>query len=90
MFVECTYTRPIRSEAKPTHIEKALSLLDIWKQMNVAKKTISVVSTTENYQCSQAVIGELCIVSYRWLAKSIMSTIINLKNMVFYKLKISL
>ena len=48
----------------------------IWKQMNVAKKTVSVVSTTENYQCSQAVIGQLCIVSYRWLANSIMGTII--------------
>ena len=23
--VECTYTRPIRSEANPAHIEKALS-----------------------------------------------------------------
>ena len=44
--------------------------------MNIAKKTITVVSTTENYQCSQAVIGQLCIVSYRWLANSIMSTII--------------
>ena len=30
----------------------------------------------ENYQCSQAVIGQLCIVSYRWLDNSIMSTII--------------
>ena len=29
MFVECTYTRPIRSEANPAHIEKALSLLGI-------------------------------------------------------------
>ena len=27
MFVECTYTRPIRSETNPAHIEKALSLL---------------------------------------------------------------
>ena len=51
---------------------------DIWKQMNVAKKTIAVVSTTENYQCSQAVIGQLCIVSYRWLDNSIMSTIIKM------------
>ena len=25
MLVECTYTRPIRSEANPAHIEKALS-----------------------------------------------------------------
>ena len=48
----------------------------IWKQMNVAKKTIAEVSSTENYQCSQAVIGQLCIVSYRWLANSILSTII--------------
>ena len=38
MFVEFTYTRPIRAEAKPVHIEKALTLLDIRKQMNVAKK----------------------------------------------------
>ena len=30
----------------------------------------------KNYQCSQAVIGQLCIVSYRWLDNSIMSTII--------------
>ena len=29
MFVECTYTRPIRSEANPAYIEKALSLLGI-------------------------------------------------------------
>ena len=29
MFVECTYTQPIRSEANPVHIEKALSLLGI-------------------------------------------------------------
>ena len=48
----------------------------IWKQMNVAEKTITVVSTTKNYHCSQAVIGQLCIVSYSWLANSIMSTII--------------
>ena len=27
MFVECKYTRPIRSEANPVHVEKALSLL---------------------------------------------------------------
>ena len=27
--VEFTYTRPIRSDAKPAHIEKALSLLAI-------------------------------------------------------------
>ena len=33
----------------------------------------------ENYQCSQAVIGQLSIVSYRWLANSIMSTIIEVK-----------
>ena len=32
----------------------------------------------ENYQFSQAVIGQLCIVSYRWLDNSIMSTIIRL------------
>ena len=31
MFFECTYTRPIRSEAKPAHIEKALSLLGIFE-----------------------------------------------------------
>ena len=29
MFDECTYTRPIQSEANPAHIEKALSLLGI-------------------------------------------------------------
>ena len=29
MFVESTCTRPIRSEANPAHIEKALSLLGI-------------------------------------------------------------
>ena len=51
----------------------------IWKKMNVAKKTISVVSTTKNYHCSQAVIGQLRIVSYCWLANSIMSTIITRK-----------
>ena len=51
----------------------------IWKQMNVAKKNYQwLVSTTKNYHCSQAVIGKLCIVSYRWLADSIMSTIISL------------
>ena len=52
----------------------------IWKQMNVAKKTIRVVLTTKNYHCSQVVIGQLYIVSYRWLANSIMSTIITLKK----------
>ena len=31
MFVEFTYTRPIRSEEKPAHIEKALSLLGYLK-----------------------------------------------------------
>ena len=66
MFVECIYTGPIRSEAKPVHIEKALSLLGISeKRLNVAQKTISLVSRKENYQCSQAAIGQLCIVSYR-------------------------
>ena len=66
MFVQCTYTRPIRSEANPAHIEKSIVVARyIRKQMNVAKKTISVVSTTENYHCSQAIIGQLCIVSYR-------------------------
>ena len=49
---------------------------DIWKQMNVAKRTIRIVLRTKNYQCSQAVIGQLCIVSYRWLDNSRMSTII--------------
>ena len=29
MFVEYTYTPPIRSEANPAHIEKALSLVGI-------------------------------------------------------------
>ena len=29
MFIECTYTWPIQSEANPAHIEKALSLLGI-------------------------------------------------------------
>ena len=77
MFVECTYTRLIQSEANPAHIEKALSCSGYLKHMNVAKKTIYVVSTTENYHCSQAVIGQLCIVPYRLLANSIMSTIIN-------------
>ena len=77
MFVECTYTRPIRSESRPAQIEKELpSARDIWRQMNVAKITISLVSRMENYQCSQAVIGQLCIVSYRWLDNSRMSTII--------------
>ena len=38
MFVECTYTRPIRSEANPAHKEKALSLLGISENMTVAKK----------------------------------------------------
>ena len=45
MFVECTYTRPMRSEANPAHIESIVVVRYIWKQMNVAKKTISVVST---------------------------------------------
>ena len=52
----------------------------IWKQMNVAKNYRWLVSTTKNYHCSQAVIGQLCIVSYRWLANSIMSTIITIKT----------
>ena len=57
----------------------------IWKQRNVAKKkTISVVSTTKNYHCSQAVIGQLCTVSYRWLGNSIISTIINIVATPFY------
>ena len=36
------------------------------------------VSTMENYQCSQAVIVHLCIISYRWLNNSIMSMIISI------------
>ena len=41
---------------------------------------------TKNYQCSQAVIGQLYIVSYRWLANSIMSTIINIVTPLIYHL----
>ena len=73
MYIYTAYS--IGSKAR-AHRKSIVAARHIWKQMNVTEKTIRVVSTTENYQCSQAVIGQLCIVSYRWLANSIMSTII--------------
>ena len=76
MYIYTAYSIGSKASA---YRKSIVAVRDIWKQMNVAKKTISVVSKTKNYQCSQAVIGQLCIVSYRWLANSTMSTIIREK-----------
>ena len=86
----CIYTAYSIGSKSSAYRKSIVVARYIWKQMNIAKKTITVVSTTENYHhCSQAVIGQLCIVSYRWLANSIMSTIIKLKLTYYVILKYS-
>ena len=66
MFVELYIYTAYSIGSKSSAYRKSIVVAwYIWKQMNVAKKTIRVVSTTKNYQCSQTVIGQLCIVSYR-------------------------
>ena len=78
MYINTAYSIGSKSSAYRKSIVVARY---IWKQMNVAKNYQWLV--TKNYHCSQAVIGELCFVSYRWLANSIMSTIININYWTF-------